>query len=105
DVTCVVLVKPQAAFAARQSVILNRTPTRLNRSHLIALYDRLQRATPLDKAAAKAVALLYSEGDSPLHRKVDMLGRRRKTERWIRQASLYRDRKSTRLNSSHQIIS
>jgi hypothetical protein len=72
-------------------VIINSTPTRLNRSHLIALYDRLSRATPVDKAAAKAVALIYSETDSPLHRKVDMLGRRRKTERWIRQASLYRE--------------
>jgi DGQHR domain-containing protein len=91
DVPCVIFDKSQADFAVEMFVIINSTPTRLNRSHLIDLYDRLQRATPLDKAAAKAVALMYSEGDSPLHRKVDMLGRRRKTERWIRQASLYRE--------------
>jgi len=91
DVPCVIFDKSQADFAVEMFVIINSTPTRLNRSHLIDLYDRLQRATPLDKAAAKAVALMYSEGDSPLNRKVDMLGRRRKTERWIRQASLYRE--------------
>jgi hypothetical protein len=72
-------------------VIINSTPTRLNRSHLIDLYERLQRATPLDRAAARAVAMSYAEADSPLHRKVDMLGRRRATERWIRQASLFRE--------------
>lgn len=91
DVPCVIFDKSQADFAVEMFVIINSTPTRLNRSHLISLYDRLQRATPIDKAAAKAVALFYGETDSPLHRKVDMLGRRRRTERWIRQASLYRE--------------
>jgi len=90
-VPCVIFDKSQADFAVEMFVIINSTPTRLNRSHLIALYERLQRATPVEKAAAKAVALAYSETDSPLHRKVDMLGRRRKTERWIRQASLFRE--------------
>jgi DGQHR domain-containing protein len=91
DVPCVIFDKSQADFAVEMFVIINSTPTRLNRSHLIDLYERLQRATPLDKAAAKAVALAYGETDSPLNRKIDMLGRRRKTERWIRQASLYRE--------------
>jgi len=91
DVPCVIFDKSQADFAVEMFVIINSTPTRLNRSHLIDLYDRLQRATPLDKAAARAVALCYEETDSPLHRKVDMLGRHRRTERWIRQASLYRE--------------
>jgi DGQHR domain-containing protein len=91
DVPCVIFDKSQADFAVEMFVIINSTPTRLNRSHLIALYDRLQRSTPVEKAAAKAVALGYGETDSPLHRKVDMLGRRRRTERWIRQASLFRE--------------
>jgi DGQHR domain-containing protein len=91
DVPCVIFDKSQADFAVEMFVIINSTPTRLNRSHLIALYERLQRATPVEKAAAKAVALAYGETDSPLHRKIDMLGRRRKTERWIRQASLFRE--------------
>ncbi|MGH7897991.1 MAG: DGQHR domain-containing protein [Candidatus Binatia bacterium] len=91
DVPCVIFDKSQAEFAVEMFVIINSTPTRLNRSHLIDLYERLQRATPLEKAAAKAVALCYSETDSPLHRKVDMLGRRRRTERWVRQASLFRE--------------
>ncbi len=91
DVPCVIFDKSQADFAVEMFVIINSTPTRLNRSHLIALYDRLQRSTPVEKAAAKAVALAYGETDSPLHRKVDMLGRRRRTERWIRQASLFRE--------------
>ncbi len=91
DVPCVVFDKAQEDFAVEMFVIINSTPTRLNRSHLIDLYERLQRATPLDKAAAKAVQLCYSETDSPLHRKVDMLGRHRRTERWIRQASLFRE--------------
>ena len=91
DVPCVVFDKSQADFAVEMFVIINSTPTRLNRSHLIDLYDRLSRATPVDKAAAKAVALSYGETDSPLHRRVDMLGRRKKTERWIKQASLFRE--------------
>jgi DGQHR domain-containing protein len=91
DVPCVIFDKSQADFAVEMFVIINSTPTRLNRSHLIDLYERLQRATPLDKAAAKAVALCYEETDSPLLRKVDMLGRHRRTERWIRQASLFRE--------------
>jgi DGQHR domain-containing protein len=91
DVPCVIFDKSQADFAVEMFVIINSTPTRLNRSHLIDLYERLQRATPVDKAAAKAVALCYGETDSPLHRKIDMLGRRRRTERWIRQASLFRE--------------
>jgi DGQHR domain-containing protein len=91
DVPCVIFDKSQEEFAVEMFVIINSTPTRLNRSHLISLYDRLQRATPVEKAAAKAVVLAYGEADSPLHRKVDMLGRRRKTERWIRQASLFRE--------------
>jgi len=91
DVPCVVFDKSQQDFAVEMFVIINSTPTRLNRSHLIDLYDRLQRATPVDKAAAKTVFLLYAESDSPLLRKVDMLGRHRRTERWIRQASLFRE--------------
>jgi DGQHR domain-containing protein len=91
DVPCVIFDKSQAEFAVEMFVIINSTPTRLNRSHLIDLYERLQRATPPEKAAAKAVALTFAEGDSPLHRKVDMLGRRRRTERWIKQASLFRE--------------
>lgn len=91
DVPCVIFDKSQADFAVEMFVIINSTPTRLNRSHLVALYDRLQRVTPVDKAAARAVALAYGETDSPLFRKVDMLGRRKKSERWIRQASLFRE--------------
>ena len=91
DVPCVIFDKAQADFAVEMFVIINSTPTRLNRSHLIDLYDRLLRATPIDKAAAKAVALCYDETDSPLFHKVDMLGRYRRSERWIRQASLYRE--------------
>ena len=91
DVPCVVFDKSQADFAVEMFFIINSTPTRLNRSHLIDLYERLQRATPIDKAAAKAVFLCYTESDSPLLRKVDMLGRHKRTERWIRQASLFRE--------------
>ena len=91
DVPCVVFDKSQADFAVEMFVIINSTPTRLNRSHLIDLYERLQRATPVDKAAAKGVFLCYTERDSPLLRKVDMLGRHKRTERWIRQASLFRE--------------
>ena len=91
DVPCVVFDKSQQDFAVEMFVIINSTPTRLNRSHLIDLYERLQRASPVDKAAAKAVFLCYSEGDSPLLRRVDMLGRHKRTERWIRQASLFRE--------------
>lgn len=91
DVPCVIFDRAQSDFAVEMFVIINSTPTRLNRSHLVDLYERLQRVTPLDKAAAKAVAMCYGETDSPLYHKVDMLGRYRRTERWIRQASLFRE--------------
>ncbi|MGH7819774.1 MAG: DGQHR domain-containing protein, partial [Candidatus Binatia bacterium] len=45
DVPCVIFDKSQADFAVEMFVIINSTPTRLNRSHLIDLYERLQRAT------------------------------------------------------------
>jgi len=41
-------------------------PTRINKSHLVDLYEHVSFAAPDRKFAARLVEKLYSEGDSPL---------------------------------------
>ena len=49
-------------------VIINSTPTRINKSHLVDLYERISWADPDRRFAARLVEKLYSEGDSPSRR-------------------------------------
>jgi hypothetical protein len=72
-------------------VIINSTPTRINKSHLVDLYERVSWASPDRKFAAKVVDRLYSEGDSPLRYKINRLGGRSKQEKWILQAELFNE--------------
>jgi DGQHR domain-containing protein len=78
-------------FATEMFVIINSTPTRINKSHLVDLYERVSWAAPDKKFAAQVVERLYSEGDSPLRYKINRLGGRSKQEKWILQAELFNE--------------
>src|SRR5262245_9611915 len=78
-------------FATEMFVIINSTPTRINKSHLVDLYERVSWAAPDKKMAAKIVDKLYGDGDSPLRYKINRLGGRSKQEKWILQAELFNE--------------
>ncbi|MCC7382078.1 MAG: DGQHR domain-containing protein [Deltaproteobacteria bacterium] len=90
-VPCVIFDGKSEDFATEMFVIINSTPTRINKSHLIDLYERVSWADPEKKLAARVVELLYSEGDSPLRYKINRLGGRSKQEKWILQAELFNE--------------
>jgi hypothetical protein len=78
-------------FAAEMFVIINSTPTRINKSHLVDLYERVSWAEPDRRFAARIVEMLYSEQDSPLRYRINRLGGRSKQEKWILQAELFNE--------------
>jgi DGQHR domain-containing protein len=78
-------------FATEMFVIINSTPTRINKSHLVDLYERVSWAEPDRRFAARIVELLYSAGDSPLRYRINRLGGRSKQEKWILQAELFNE--------------
>jgi DGQHR domain-containing protein len=90
-VPCVIFDGRGADFATEMFVIINSTPTRINKSHLVDLYERVSWASPDRKFAAKVVELLYSQGDSPLHYRINRLGGRSKQQKWILQAELFNE--------------
>jgi DGQHR domain-containing protein len=90
-VPCVIFDAKSEDFATEMFVIINSTPTRINKSHLVDLYERVSWASPDRKFAAKVVDRLYSEGDSPLRYKINRLGGRSKQEKWILQAELFNE--------------
>jgi DGQHR domain-containing protein len=90
-VPCIVFDGKSEDFAAEMFVIINSTPTRINKSHLVDLYERVSWAAPDRKLAARVVQRLYSEHDSPLRYKINRLGGRSKQEKWILQAELFNE--------------
>jgi hypothetical protein len=72
-------------------VIINSTPTRINKSHLVDLYEKVSWAAPDRKFAARLVDKLYSEGDSPLRYRINRLGGRSQRDKWILQAELFNE--------------
>jgi DGQHR domain-containing protein len=78
-------------FATEMFVIINSTPTRINKSHLVDLYEKVSWAEPDRRFAARIVELLYSAGDSPLRYRINRLGGRSKQEKWILQAELFNE--------------
>ena len=91
NVPCVVFDGRSEDFATEMFVIINSTPTRINKSHLVDLYERVSWAEPDRRFAAHIVEMLYSEGDSPLRYRINRLGGRSKQEKWILQAELYNE--------------
>ena len=80
-----------ADFATEMFVIINSTHTRINKSHLVDLYERVSWETPEKKFAAKLVNLLYEESDSPLRYRINRLGGRSRQEKWILQSEVFNE--------------
>ena len=75
-VPCVIFDGKSEDFATEMFVIINSTPTRINKSHLVDLYEKVSWAAPDKKFAARVVDHLYREGDIPLRYKINRLGGR-----------------------------
>ena len=72
-------------------VIINSTTTRINKSHLVDLYEQVSWAEPDRRFSALITDLMYSEADSPLRYRINRLGGRSKQEKWILQAELFNE--------------
>lgn len=91
QVPCVIFDGRTEDFATEMFVIINSTPTRINKSHLVDLYERVSWAEPDRRFAAHIAEMLYSAGDSPLRYRINRLGGRSKQEKWILQAELFNE--------------
>ena len=91
QVPCVIFDGRSEDFATEMFVIINSTPTRINKSHLIDLYERVSWAEPDRRFAAHITEMLYRESDSPLRYRINRLGGRSKQEKWILQAELFNE--------------
>lgn len=90
-VPCILFDGRSEDFAAEMFVIINSTPTRINKSHLIDLYERVSWTEPDRRFAAHIVEMLYSEPDSPLRYRINRLGGRSQQEKWILQAEVFNE--------------
>jgi DGQHR domain-containing protein len=91
NVPCIIFDGRSEDFATEMFVIINSTPTRINKSHLVDLYERVSFAAPDRRFAARVVEKLYSEGDSPLRYRINRLGGRSQRDKWILQAELFNE--------------
>ena len=91
SVPCMIFDGRSEDFATEMFVTINSTPTRINKSHLIDLYEKVSWGAPDRKFAAKLAERLYGESDSPLRYRINRLGGRSKQEKWILQAELYNE--------------
>ena len=90
EVPCVIFDGKTSDFATEMFVVINSTHTRINKSHLIDLYERIEWGTdPEKKYTARLVRALYEEGDSPLQYHINMLGGRSQQDMWLNQAQLF----------------
>jgi DGQHR domain-containing protein len=90
-VPCVVFDGRSEDFAVEMFVTINSTPTRINKSHLVDLYERVSWAAPDRRLAAKVVEMLYDRADSPLRYKINRLGGRSRQAKWVLQAELFNE--------------
>jgi len=91
DVPCMVFDGKSADFAAEMFVIINSTHTRISKSHLVDLLDRVTSVSPEKKLAARLVTMLYEHSSSPLQYRINRLGGRSKQEKWVLQSELYNE--------------
>jgi len=90
-VPCMIFDGGTEDFATEMFVTINSTPTRINKSHLVDLYEKVAYAAPDRRLAAKVSELLYGEADSPLRYKINRLGGRSRQKKWILQAELFNE--------------
>ena len=91
NVPCVIFDGRSEDFATEMFVIINSTTTRINKSHLVDLYERVSWAEPDRRFAAQIAEMLYREADSPLRYRINRLGGRSRQEKWILQAELFNE--------------
>lgn len=91
EVPCVLFDGKSSDFATEMFVIINSTHTKINKSHLVDLYEKVSWETPEKKFAARIVNLLYEEADSPLRYRINRLGGRSRQEKWILQSELFNE--------------
>ena len=91
NVPCTIFDGRSEDFATEMFVIINSTPTRINKSHLVDLYEHVSFAAPDRKFAARLVEKLYGEGDSPLRYRINRLGGRSQRDKWVLQAELFNE--------------
>src|SRR2546425_126326 len=91
EVPCVLFDGKSADFATEMFVIINSTHTKINKSHLVDLYEKVSWETPEKKFAARLVNHLYQETDSPLRYRINRLGGRSRQEKWILQSELFNE--------------
>jgi len=91
SVPCTIFDGRSEDFATEMFVIINSTPTRINKSHLVDLYERVSWAAPDRKFAARIVEKLYGEADSPLRYRINRLGGRSARDKWVLQAELFNE--------------
>ncbi len=87
-VPCIIFDGCSEDFATEMFVIINSTPTRINKSHLVDLYERVSWTDPSNRFTSEIIKMLYDEGDSPLRYRINRLGGRSRQEKWILQAEL-----------------
>src|ERR1041384_2211978 len=74
EVPCIIFDGKTADFATEMFVVINSTHTRINKSHLVDLYERIEWGTDDEKKyAAGVVRSLYESDDSPLQYHIKML--------------------------------
>jgi DGQHR domain-containing protein len=91
DVPCMIFDGKSADFAAEMFVLINSTHTRISKSHLVDLLDRVTSVSPEKKMAARLVTMLYENSTSPLQYRINRLGGRSKQEKWVLQSELYNE--------------
>jgi len=92
EVPAIIFDGKQEDFAAEMFVIINSTHTRISRSHLVDLMEKVTyNATPEKKWAAWIVSRLYEDSLSPLQYKINKLGGRSQQEKWILQSELFNE--------------
>ncbi len=91
EVPCMIFDGKSADFATEMFVIINSTHTRINKSHLVDLYEKVSWESPEKKFAAKVVNMLYAEADSPFQYRINRLGGRSRQEKWILQSELFNE--------------
>jgi len=90
EVPCVIFDGKTSEFATEMFVIINSTHTRINKSHLVDLYEKIEWGTdPKKKFASRLVRSLYEQDDSPLQYHINMLGGRSTQQMWINQAQIF----------------
>jgi DGQHR domain-containing protein len=90
-VPCMIFDGQSDNFAAEMFVTINSTPTKITKSLLVDLYEKMSRKEPHKSCAAKIAQRLYENADSPLRYKINRLGARSKQEKWIMQSELFNE--------------